>query len=162
MSVEKCEDGRSASEELIMLRCAVAAINSNGEPDLFFVKVVCTEDDFENGRHYVAAYEAAEAAGYDGKVAYDERDNAGEAMLQNFVWESASVVTVQNASEEKCFEVDVARSAYRHKTIRVLAGSSAEAELKALEKAEDLEFNSPEYNAAYETISINEVYIHET
>jgi hypothetical protein len=83
------------SAELITLRCIVAANNSNGEPDLFFVKVTCSEDDYEHGLHYDAAAEASEQNGYDPRLSFDERDPAGQAMLHLFEWDTAHTVFVK-------------------------------------------------------------------
>lgn len=47
----------------MITRCIVAAINADGEPDFFFVKVDCTEDQYGNGYHYDAAMKAANDEG---------------------------------------------------------------------------------------------------
>jgi hypothetical protein len=49
-----------------IISCAVACCNASGEPELYFVRVQCTQDEYENGDHYDAACAAAEAAGYEG------------------------------------------------------------------------------------------------
>jgi hypothetical protein len=77
-----------------IFRCVVAAKNSNGDPDLFFVKVKCSEEEFQNCRHYAAAEEAARNHGYEPHLSFDERDEAGKAMLPLFNWDSASVVNI--------------------------------------------------------------------
>ena len=80
----------------MILRCVVAAINAAGEPDLFFVKVECTDEQYNDGEHYVAAKRAAEDDGYEPVLAYDEDDPAGSAMMSLFVWKSASTVEVRS------------------------------------------------------------------
>lgn len=77
-----------------VLRCVVAATNSNGEPDLYFIKIHCTEEQYDRGEHYIAAKQAAEDEGYESFLAYDENDPGGEAMLPLFTWDSASVISI--------------------------------------------------------------------
>lgn len=76
------------------IRCVVSAINSNGEPDFYFVKVKCTPEEEENGLHYEAAKNSAIDNGYDPMLAYDEYDPAGHAIMDLFVWETASVTKI--------------------------------------------------------------------
>ena len=80
------------AKPLLTIHCIVAASNSNGDPDLFFVKVRCTQEQYDNGAHYVRAKAAAESAGYEPFLAYDEQDSAGRAMLPLFEWKTASTV----------------------------------------------------------------------
>lgn len=77
------------------IRVIVACYGWNG-PDLYFVKVMATDEQVEYGEHYEAAKEAASNDGYDSHetVAFDEQDEAGKAMLSLFDWDNASVVTV--------------------------------------------------------------------
>jgi len=58
------------------IRCIVAATDGGGEPSLFPVFVECTEDQYHDGLHYVAAREAAEDAGYEAYLVLDENDHA--------------------------------------------------------------------------------------
>lgn len=67
----------------------VAAVNANGEPDFFFCKIECTANEYDLGEHYRAAERLAEQNGYEPKLSFDERDAAGKAILDHFVWESA-------------------------------------------------------------------------
>lgn len=76
------------------IRCIVACVNSNGEPDLFFIKVLVSKESYNRGQHYVAAQDAASRHGYEPMLTYDENDRAGEAMLSLFVWESASTIEI--------------------------------------------------------------------
>lgn len=76
-----------------IVRCIVAGINSNGEPDLFFVKISTNGEIEARHHHYDAAREYAEDEGYSEPfVCFDEFDRAGKAMLPLFEWDSASVV----------------------------------------------------------------------
>lgn len=76
---------------MITVKCIVAGINASGEPDLFFTKIICrTQNQIDEGEHYERAVKAANDEGYEAKLAYDEFDSAGKAMLPLFVWESAS------------------------------------------------------------------------
>lgn len=72
----------------------VAAVNPNGEPDLFFCKVVGTDKELAEGDHYRAAEYFAEKLGYEPKLSFDENDNAGRAIVDHFVWDSAPIVAV--------------------------------------------------------------------
>lgn len=77
-----------------VVRCIIAALNGNGEPDLFFVKVECSEAQYNDGAHYEAAKKAAAADGYEPRMAFDESDSGGKAMLPLFTWETATLVTI--------------------------------------------------------------------
>lgn len=85
---------KTSGEDTREVKCIVAAHNANGEPDLFFVIVRCTEDQYDNGDHYAAANDFAETQGYDPALAYDEDDSAGRAMLGLFDWQTASSVSL--------------------------------------------------------------------
>ena len=75
-------------------KCIVACINSNGEPDLYFCIVECTEEQYNNGEHYDRANGQCDEDGYDSLLAYDENDSAGKAMLPLFEWDSASILEI--------------------------------------------------------------------
>lgn len=78
----------------MILRCIVACQGGEG-PDLYFVKVDCSQEQYDNGEHYDRAIEAAKEADYDEQmVAFDEKDQAGDAMLHLFEWETADTVKV--------------------------------------------------------------------
>jgi len=74
------------------IKCIVAAENANGVPDLYFVKVQCTDEQYNAGDHYTMATYSAIREGYEPMLTYDEFDSAGKAMLPLFNWDSASVV----------------------------------------------------------------------
>lgn len=76
------------------VRCVVAGVNASGEPDFYFVKVECTEEEYDNGEHYACAKQAANDAGYKPYLAYDEQDAGGRAMMDLFEWDTASVYAV--------------------------------------------------------------------
>lgn len=76
--------------ELIYVRCAVSCVNSNGEVDFYFCKVVCTQDEYDNGAHYYYAKEAAENEGYETHLAYDEVECP--ALMSLFAWVSADYI----------------------------------------------------------------------
>lgn len=76
------------------LRVMVAVINPNGNPDFFFCKVKCRQDEYEHDEHYLAAERLAEDEGYEPKLAFDEYDPAGSAIVDRFVWETATEVSV--------------------------------------------------------------------
>lgn len=75
-----------------IIKCIVACTNANGDPDLFFVKVKCTDKQFENGDHYDSAKAHAEQQGYEPFLAYDEVDSAGKAMLVLGEWDSFDTI----------------------------------------------------------------------
>jgi hypothetical protein len=64
----------------------VACTNSNGEPDFFFCKIRCTPEQYNNGQHYVCAEQAAIDEGYEPRMAFDENDTAGRAIVKHFRW----------------------------------------------------------------------------
>ncbi len=81
--------------KLMTIKCVVAGYNANGEPDFYFCKVRCTEQQMDNGDHYDRARRAASENGYEGSaVSIDEFDSAGRAIDHLFVWESASILAI--------------------------------------------------------------------
>lgn len=82
------------TQESISVRCVVAAIDPDGEPDLYFVTVKCSRADFEADRHLAYARQSAKRNGFAPKLAFDEHMPSGRAMLPLFAWESAPAVTV--------------------------------------------------------------------
>lgn len=76
------------------IRMIVAAINANGEPDFYFCKVRCNPEQYANGDHYEFAEKMAVEEGYEPRLAYDEYDLGGKAILDHFVWNTASEFTV--------------------------------------------------------------------
>jgi hypothetical protein len=80
----------------MFIKMIVAAQGYDG-PDLFFCKVNCSKEDYENGLHYEEAEKAAAKAGYEKPmVAMDENDPAGQAILDKFVWDSATIYPQNN------------------------------------------------------------------
>lgn len=83
----------------MIIRCFVAAVNANGDPDFYFVKVDCTQDQYDFGLHYSAAMQKATAEGYTPYLAYDENDSAGKSMMDKFNWDSADTVKYGSETE---------------------------------------------------------------
>lgn len=83
--------------------CIVSCLNSNGEPDFFFVKVQCTQEQYDNGYHYEAAKDFAEDEGYEAYLVYDQNDPGGKAIMDKFNWQSASLITT-TGQKIKCFK----------------------------------------------------------
>ena len=80
---------------MMALKMIVAGTNANGEPDLYFLKIRCTFEEYNEGEHYLLAQRKAEEEGYERPfVVFDEHDSAGKAMLPLFTWETASEYTV--------------------------------------------------------------------
>ena len=79
------------------IKCAVAATNSNGEPDLFYCKVCCRPDQYEGGLHYDAAKSHAQDCGYQSYLVYDELDPAGPALMEHAVWESMDTIDISKS-----------------------------------------------------------------
>ena len=77
----------------MVIKCVVACYNAAGEPDFYFCKVACTQEEYDNGDHYGKAVAAALDAGYGEQfVVFDEND--GPAWLfDHFVWDSATTLT---------------------------------------------------------------------
>jgi hypothetical protein len=75
----------------MIVKCVVACHNAQGEPDFFFVKIQCSEDEYESGTHYERAKIIAIEEGYEGEfVVFDESDGP-LWLFQKFNWKSASV-----------------------------------------------------------------------
>jgi hypothetical protein len=80
------------SEERKEIKMVVAAVNAAGEPDFYFCKVKCNEAELDDGEHYEAAKAVAEKEGYEPRLAFDEMDSGGRAILDVFEWGTADVI----------------------------------------------------------------------
>lgn len=69
------------------IKCAVFATNSNGEPDIYFCKVDCSEKERDAGSHYDIAKNLAIENGYEPSLCCDQYDPAG-AVMKLFNWNS--------------------------------------------------------------------------
>ena len=70
------------------LKMIVAGTNANGEPDLFFLRMHCTLEEYNEGEHYEEARRIADIEGYKPPfVPFDENDTAGKALLPLCPWE---------------------------------------------------------------------------
>jgi hypothetical protein len=75
-------------------KVVVASFNASGEPDFYFCKIECTEQQYNNGEHYERAEKAASENGYEGPmVAFDQKDPP-KPLFDLFKWDSASVFKV--------------------------------------------------------------------
>jgi hypothetical protein len=74
----------------MIMKCVIACSNAQGEPDFAFVKVHCTQAQYDEGKHYLAAERWARADNYEAPfVVFDENDGP-DALFDLFVWNSAS------------------------------------------------------------------------
>ena len=78
----------------MQISCIVAAINSNGESDLYFIVIECTQAQKDEGEHCKAAKAQCEEDGYEAFLCYDENDIAGRMMLPLFEWDSATILDI--------------------------------------------------------------------
>ncbi len=82
-------------------RVVVAVMTGEGA-DLYFVIVVCSEEQYECGKHYDAAKDIAEADGFDAYLAFDVSDPPGENLMKLFLWNTASTVDISNREDYGC------------------------------------------------------------
>ncbi len=77
------------------IKCVVAAIDSNGSSDFYFVKVKATQDKIDDGDHISAAKTQCEDDGYEAFLVYDQDDSAWSAFSRKaFDWKNAIVVEI--------------------------------------------------------------------
>jgi hypothetical protein len=72
------------------IKVVVSALNSNGCPDFYCCKILCSNEQLENGEHYRAAHEVALENGYGPYLCYDEFESAGKILMNNFDWTSVT------------------------------------------------------------------------
>lgn len=83
------------------VRCVLACINANGEPDFAFVNVWCSSDQYDDGEHYEAAKAWAKDNYYGGPfVVFDEIDGP-DFLFDHFVWKSASIINTPYGSKDQ-------------------------------------------------------------
>jgi hypothetical protein len=78
-------------------RCIVACLNSNGEPDLFYVKIGRNSIDTDYNLVIDKAIEVAENNGYDccGRLVFTQCDNAFSAFSRKYSnWKNTSLYII--------------------------------------------------------------------
>ena len=74
------------------IKCVVACHNAAGESDFYFCFVTCAANEYDIGRHYEIAEDAAEGEGYGGPmVVFDENDGP-DWLFERFDWRQADNV----------------------------------------------------------------------
>lgn len=72
------------------IKCVVACRNAEGVSDFYFCIVECNQEEYDVGKHYDIAENAALENGYEGPfVTYDENDGPNW-LFDHFVWKSAT------------------------------------------------------------------------
>ena len=76
----------------MIVKCLVACETGNG-PDIVFVQVDCTQEQYDHGEHYRAAKDWAMDQDYEGPmVAMDENDPA-KPLFHLFEWDTAFIIS---------------------------------------------------------------------
>ena len=70
------------NNDIQTMKMIVAGHNASGEPDLFFCKILCTEEQVADGEHYDMATRLAASEGYEPKIAFDTIDPAGKELAK--------------------------------------------------------------------------------
>lgn len=86
-----------SSKNKLIIRCVVACINANGEPDFFFVKIGKESPATDDSLVIDKAIEIAEENGYEsyGRLVYTPGDRAFKAFARNaFDWKNATLVWI--------------------------------------------------------------------
>lgn len=78
----------------MVIKCVFAATNASGSPDFGFVKVECTDSQYELGEHYDTVKEWAKHNDYEAPIIVFDEQEAPNWLLERFVWDSASVIKV--------------------------------------------------------------------
>jgi hypothetical protein len=86
------------NDDLIYVKCAVACTNSNGEADLYYCKVACTEQQYALGDHYSGAKLSAVREGYEPALVFDEIERP--EVMKLFEWSTASYVNIDGDETE--------------------------------------------------------------
>ena len=74
-----------------LIKVCVGCESTNG-PDLFFVKVECTDEQYENGVHYMIALDwVRENHEVDGPYWVCDENDPAKAVMDLFNWDTASV-----------------------------------------------------------------------
>jgi len=77
----------------MIVRMVVAAHGNDG-PDLYFCKVECSQEQYDDGDHYDSAEFSADANGYGHPmVTFDENDPP-KPLFDLFNWDSASTFKI--------------------------------------------------------------------
>lgn len=74
------------------IKCVVACINASGEHGVFPVIVTCSQDQYEEGKHYDAAEDEAAARGYEPRLVFDENDPGFCYFLNSIDWHAVETI----------------------------------------------------------------------
>jgi hypothetical protein len=78
----------------MLVKCMAVGFDSMGERDIEAVIVDCTQEQYNNGEHYEAVEEHLDANFYEVQMVMDEHDRGGHGILDKFVWESISSISI--------------------------------------------------------------------
>ena len=78
------------------IRCVALGFSASGEMDFFPGIIELTQEQYENGEHYVRIEEAARDDDYEEPISScDETGPAGKLLLPLFEWEDVPVYKVK-------------------------------------------------------------------
>jgi hypothetical protein len=88
--------GVSDSEQIVRrkIKVVAACTNAGGEPDFAFGTVECGEDEYNLGKHYDAVKDVLVENGYEGPFVMFDEDECPSWLLERFVWQSATCVSI--------------------------------------------------------------------
>ena len=80
-------------DNIVIVDCVVPAINPDGDPDFYFVRVRLPVSKYATGHHYDAATRAASDNDYEpGSVVFDRADAEDFPWLfEHFAWDTAEI-----------------------------------------------------------------------
>lgn len=75
------------------VRCVIACVNASGCGEFVPLKVTCSEEDYDLGRHYEAAYAWAENQSYESPIiVIDEVEMQPSTVLSAFDWDIVPII----------------------------------------------------------------------
>ena len=76
----------------MIVKCLVACDTGDG-PDVAFVMVDCTKDQYENGEHYDAAKDWALDQDCDAPMVVIDENDRPKPLFSHFRWDTATTIT---------------------------------------------------------------------
>lgn len=77
-----------------MAKVVVACVNASGQADLVPYVVRCTDDQIDEGAHYVIATQAAEEDDYESPMVVFDHTDSHRGMFGLFDWSSSDIVVL--------------------------------------------------------------------
>lgn len=92
----------------MLVDCVIACHNAQGDPDLFFCRVECSEEQYARDDHISAAQSYAQQVGWSGPYVTFCPGDVPDWLFERFEWRTASIVRIAPTDAPAARQYDAA------------------------------------------------------